>query len=53
MEQIHLERLALKSRPFRPRAFGRAMFSFGSWMISAGRQLCKRYEIPKTERFYE
>jgi hypothetical protein len=53
MEQIHLERFALKSHPYRPRAFGRAMFNFGNWMVSTGRQLCKRYEIPKTETIYE
>jgi hypothetical protein len=29
------------------------MFRFGSWMISAGRQLCKHYEIPKTETIYQ
>ena len=49
VEQIRLERLALKSRRrHHPGVFGWAMFNFGSWMISAGRQLCKRYEIPKT-----
>jgi hypothetical protein len=45
-EQICLERLALKSRAYRPRFLERAMFNFGNWMISTGRQLCKRYEIP-------
>jgi hypothetical protein len=53
VKKIHLERLALKSRLYRPRVFGRAMFRFGSWMISAGRQLCKHYEIPKPETVYE
>jgi len=43
VEQIRLERLALKSRVYRPRFFERAMFSFGNWMIVTGKQLRKRY----------
>lgn len=46
MEQIRLERLALKSR-HRPRFLRRTMFNFGNWMISTGNQLRKRYEVPK------
>ena len=46
LKQIRLERLALKSRVYRPRAFERAMFNFANWMISTGKQLRKRYEIP-------
>ena len=53
VKQIHLERRALKSRVYRPRAFGRVMFNFGNWMISTGKLLRKRYEIPKKGTVYE
>jgi len=46
VEQIRLERLALKSRVYRPRFFERTMFNFANWMISTGKQLRKRYEVP-------
>jgi len=46
MEQIHLEKLALRSRVYRPSPFGRTMLNFANWMISTGDQLRKRYEIP-------
>jgi len=46
IEQIRLERLALKSRVYRPRFFERTMFNFANWMISTGKQLRKRYEVP-------
>lgn len=46
MEQIRLEKLALKSRVYRPGLFERTMFNFANWMISTGKQLRKRYEIP-------
>jgi hypothetical protein len=46
MEQVRLEKLALKSRADRPGLFGRTMFNFANWMISTGKQLRKRYEIP-------
>jgi hypothetical protein len=45
-EQIRLERLALRSRVYRPRVFERTMFNFANWMISTGKQLRKRYEVP-------
>ncbi len=45
-EQIRLEKLALQSRAYRPRLFERTMFSFANWMISTGKQLRRRYEIP-------
>ena len=45
-DQIRLEKLALKSRVYRPGLFARTMFNFGNWMISTGRQLRKRYEMP-------
>lgn len=46
MEQIRLERLALKSgRRYRRHFFKRAMINLGNWMISTGKQLRDRYEI--------
>lgn len=45
-EHIQLEQLALQARPYRPGLFERSMFSFANWMISAGSQLRKRYEVP-------
>ena len=46
VDRIHLETLALKSRVYRPGFFARSMFSFANWMISTGKQLRKRYEVP-------
>ncbi|HLO33813.1 MAG TPA: hypothetical protein VK249_31990 [Anaerolineales bacterium] len=46
VEQIRLETQALKSRVYRPRFFERTMFSFANWMISTGKHLRKRYEVP-------
>jgi hypothetical protein len=46
MEQIRLEKLVAGSRPYRPGLFERAMFNFANWMISTGKQLRERYEIP-------
>jgi hypothetical protein len=45
-EQIRLEKLAHKSRVYRPGIFERTMFNFANWMISTGKQLRHRYEIP-------
>ncbi len=45
-EQIRLESLATRSRLYRPGLFERTMFHFANWMISAGSQLRKRYEVP-------
>ena len=50
VEQIRLEKLALKAHSYRPRIFGRAMFNLGNWMISTGKQLRKRYEIYDVKR---
>ena len=49
MEQIRLEKIALKSRVYRPGLFERTMFNFANWMISTGKQLRKRYEIPAVD----
>lgn len=46
VEQIQLEKLALEARMYRPGLFERTMFTFANWMISTGKQLRKRYEIP-------
>ena len=48
-EHIRLETLAIKSHVYRPRLFQRSMFHFANWMISAGKQLRKRYEIPAVD----
>ena len=46
VEQIRLEKLVVSSRIYRPGVFERTMFNFANWMISTGKQLRKRYEIP-------
>jgi hypothetical protein len=46
IKQIRLERLATKSQPYKPGRFERTMFNFANWMISTGKQLRKRYEVP-------
>ena len=56
VEHIRLENIAIRSRVYRPRFFARTMFNFANWMISTGKNLRKRYEIPavncnKTESF--
>ena len=48
VEKIRLEKLALKSRVYRPGLFERTMFNFANWLISFGKQLRKRYEVPST-----
>lgn len=45
-EQFRLEKLALESRGNCPTVLERTMFKFANWMISTGKQLRKRYEIP-------
>jgi hypothetical protein len=49
VEQIRLEKLTVTSRVYRPRLFERTMFNFANWMISTGKQLRKRYEIPAVD----
>ena len=48
-EHIRLEKIAIKSRVYHPRFFARTMYGFANWMISTGKQLRKRYEIPCTD----
>lgn len=45
-EHIRLEKIAVKSRVYRPGLFERTMFNLANWMISTGKQLRKRYEVP-------
>ena len=45
-EQMRFERLARKSDVYRPGIFERTMFNFANWMITTGKQLRRRYEIP-------
>ena len=49
VEQIRLEKLAVSSHVYRPGLFTRTMFNFANWMISTGKQLRKRYEIPAVD----
>jgi hypothetical protein len=46
VEQIRLEGFAVQSRVYRPGFFARTMYSFANWMISTGKHLRKRYEVP-------
>lgn len=45
-EQFRLEKLAPGSRGNCPTVLERTMFKFANWMISRGKQLRKRYEVP-------
>ncbi len=45
-EQIRLEKIGLKFRVYRPGFFERTMFNFANWMISTGKRLRRRYEVP-------
>jgi hypothetical protein len=49
VEHIRLEKIAVRSRIYRPGLFERSMFNFANWMISTGKQLRKRYEIPTVD----
>ena len=49
VKQINLEKVALKSRVYRPGLFERTMFNFANWMVSTGKHLRKRYEIPSVD----
>ena len=49
VEHIRLERIALRSRVYRPGVFERTMFNLANWMIATGKQLRKRYEVPCAE----
>ena len=45
-EHIRLEKIAVRSRVYRPRFFARTMFNLANWMIATGKQLRRRYEVP-------
>ena len=47
VKQIRLEKLALDSQIYRPGPFERTMFGLANWMISTGKHLRQRYEIPQ------
>jgi len=44
--QIRLEQFTTRSRVYRPGLFTRTMHSFSIWMISTGKALHNRYEVP-------
>ena len=46
VKEISLEKLTVTSRVYRPGLFERTMFNFANWMISTGKQLRRRYEVP-------
>ena len=48
LKQIRLAQFAIQSRSYKPGRFERTMFNFAKWMISTGKQLGKRYEVPAT-----
>jgi hypothetical protein len=48
-EHIRLGKLVVSSQVYRQRLFNRTMFSFANWMISTGKQLRKRYEVPSVD----
>jgi len=45
-DQIKLENRATHSHVYHPSLFTRIMHGFASWMISTGKELHERYEIP-------
>jgi len=48
-EEIKAEKLIQHYRLYHPGIFERMMFRFGTWMISIGNGLRRRYEIPSTK----
>ncbi len=46
MRHIRLEEQTLETRLDKPGWFTRRMFEFANWMISTGKQLRRRYEVP-------
>jgi len=45
-EEFRLQKIASRARIYHPGLFERAMFHFANWMISTGKLLRNRYEIP-------
>ena len=46
INQIRLEQTIVQSRSYQPGRFVHIMFNFANWMIAAGKQLRRRYEVP-------
>jgi len=46
MRQIRLEEVAHGSQVYTPSRFERTMFNFANWLITTGKRLRKRYEMP-------
>jgi len=46
IKQIRLEQIAPISRLYKPCRFTPIMFNFANWMISTGKRLPKRFEVP-------
>lgn len=44
--EFQAERLVQQYHVYHPGIFEKAMFKLANWMISAGKQLRRRYEIP-------
>jgi hypothetical protein len=44
--ELQAEKLVQQYRVYHPGVFEKAMFKLGDWMISKGRQIRRRYEIP-------
>jgi hypothetical protein len=45
-KQARLANKIIRSNVYHPSLFERTMFNFANWMISTGKGLRKRYEIP-------
>jgi hypothetical protein len=48
-EQVRLENIARSSHIHQPGIYERTMYNFANWMISTGKQLRRRYEIPAVQ----
>lgn len=46
--ELQAEKLVQHYRVYQPGLFEKAMFKLANWMISAGKRLRQRYEIPAT-----
>lgn len=46
--ELQAEKLVQQYRVYHPGIFEKAMFKLANWMISAGKRLRQRYEIPAT-----
>ena len=48
ISEIRVEKLVRQYRVYHPGIFERTMFSLADWIISIGKRLRRRYEIPST-----